>query len=197
MSCPPPWHFTTWPDLFDHWQTLIAGVLALAAALFAVYAARRKDRQEIKATRRSLEVEIERLAKILHQTHQAFIVPAQSGRSLAVGDVVKQTARGAPAVVVYPATADRIGLLGRAAPYVVTFYANLRDIEFAGQMTGGPSVPPTALLGLANLIDGAHQSALLTLSQLERSRPWWRRIVGANFRGAASPKVETRPAPSP
>jgi hypothetical protein len=27
-----PWHYTTVPDALDHWQTVIAGVLALAAA---------------------------------------------------------------------------------------------------------------------------------------------------------------------
>jgi hypothetical protein len=31
-----PWHFTTCLDLFDHWQTVFAGVLALAAGLITV-----------------------------------------------------------------------------------------------------------------------------------------------------------------
>jgi hypothetical protein len=26
------WHFMTWPDAFDHWQTIIGGVFALVAA---------------------------------------------------------------------------------------------------------------------------------------------------------------------
>ena len=32
MSDPQPWHFTTLLDLVDHWQTLIAGGLAVLAA---------------------------------------------------------------------------------------------------------------------------------------------------------------------
>jgi hypothetical protein len=31
-----PWHFTTWLDLFDHWQTVIAGLAALLAAFIAL-----------------------------------------------------------------------------------------------------------------------------------------------------------------
>ena len=33
-----PWHFTTWLDLFDHWQTGIAGALALLAGFGTVAA---------------------------------------------------------------------------------------------------------------------------------------------------------------
>ena len=33
-----PWHFTTWLDLLDHWQTGIAGVLALLAGFGTVAA---------------------------------------------------------------------------------------------------------------------------------------------------------------
>jgi hypothetical protein len=39
-----PWHFTTWRDLFDHWQTLIAGGFALSAAIIAVLVTIRIER---------------------------------------------------------------------------------------------------------------------------------------------------------
>ena len=159
-------HWKAAQFLYD-WQNLIAGVFALAAAFFALRAARRKERREAEAMRKSLAVEIRRLVDILRQTHQAFIVAVQNDLSLTVCDVEKQTARGVP--VVYPATADQVGLLGHVAPYVVTFYANLRDIEFAGRMSGGAAaaprhVSPTALRDLADLIDKACQSALPLLS---------------------------------
>ncbi len=32
-----PWHYTTRLDLFDHWQTLAAGVLALIAAIITEF----------------------------------------------------------------------------------------------------------------------------------------------------------------
>jgi hypothetical protein len=70
---------------------------------------------------------------------------------------------------------------------VVTFYANLKDIEFAGRMAGGgavenddadgasPRVPSTSLSELADLIDGAYESAQPLLSQLAHTPRWWRR----------------------
>ena len=46
-----PWHFTTWLDAFDHWQTVIAGVLALAAGLGTVAATMIIARRQIDASR--------------------------------------------------------------------------------------------------------------------------------------------------
>ncbi len=44
-----PWHFTTWLDLFDHWQTVIAGVLALVAGFGTVVATMIIARKQIAA----------------------------------------------------------------------------------------------------------------------------------------------------
>jgi hypothetical protein len=66
-----PWHFTTLLDLFDHWQTLIAGAFALIAAWLALRAARRKERREVEAMRKSLAVEIRRLVELLHRRIRA------------------------------------------------------------------------------------------------------------------------------
>jgi hypothetical protein len=53
--CPPPWHYTTFWDWLDHWQSLAAGLVALGAAIVAVggaeWFARRKERREIEAIR--------------------------------------------------------------------------------------------------------------------------------------------------
>lgn len=66
-SPPWQWQFTTWLALLDRWQTLAAGVLALGAAvlaaIIAVWAARQKERREVKAVRLSLALEIRRLVK--------------------------------------------------------------------------------------------------------------------------------------
>ena len=57
-----PWHFTTWLDLFDHWQALIAGALGFAAAIivvrFTLRIERRKAQLELDALRKSLAVEL-------------------------------------------------------------------------------------------------------------------------------------------
>ena len=56
-----PWHYTTFWDWLDHWQTLIAGGVALLAALIAVQITlrveRRKADREVDALRKSLAVE--------------------------------------------------------------------------------------------------------------------------------------------
>ena len=46
-----PWHFTTWLDLFDHWQTVIAGVLAFAAGFGTVVATMIIASRQIAASR--------------------------------------------------------------------------------------------------------------------------------------------------
>ena len=46
-----PWHFTTCLDALDHWQTVIAGVLALAAGFFTVVATMIIARRQIAASR--------------------------------------------------------------------------------------------------------------------------------------------------
>ena len=46
-----PWHFTTGLDALDHWQTVIAGVLALAAGVLTVVVTRRVANRQIAASR--------------------------------------------------------------------------------------------------------------------------------------------------
>ena len=60
------WHFTTGLDLFDHWQTVIAGVLALAAAFGTVVATMIIARKQIAVAQKqidtTLRLEQERVA---------------------------------------------------------------------------------------------------------------------------------------
>jgi hypothetical protein len=46
-----PWHFTTWLDLFDHWQTGIAGFLAFAAGFGTILVTMIIARRQIAASR--------------------------------------------------------------------------------------------------------------------------------------------------
>jgi hypothetical protein len=50
MSDPQPWHFTTLLDLVDHWQTLIAGVLAVLAAWRTIRATTKSADREVAAS---------------------------------------------------------------------------------------------------------------------------------------------------
>ena len=172
-----------WVDLLDHWQTFagdavtvgaafIALVCALGAAFIAVRAARQQERREVEALRLPMAAEIRRLVDVMLQTHEIFDRVSRTDQSLLADDVVKEISRGTP--VVYPATAGRVGLLGRVAPYVVTFYANLDELEHAGRMTArdpAEPVPPDALRELMKLVENAcRQNVLPLLSKLPRDK---------------------------
>jgi hypothetical protein len=176
-SPPWQWQFTTWLALLDHWQTLVAGVLALGAASIAVRAARQKERREVEAIRLSLAVEIRRLVNVLLEAHkgfgEAFSLASSTNRRPRGDDVVKIISQCAP--VVFPAMADRVGLLGsRVAPYVLTFYSNLKGIEHVGRMVASnpaEPVPPDSLRALMKRIeDACRQNVLPLLSKLPRDK---------------------------
>ena len=53
-----PWHYTTFPEALDHWQTLIAGFLAfvagvgtVVAAIWAIWVTRSSAKEQIAASR--------------------------------------------------------------------------------------------------------------------------------------------------
>jgi hypothetical protein len=198
MPTPSPWdfattwlHFTTWLaatwDRFatwlDHWQTLAAGILGIIAGSFALFAAwwtasraeeisRQEACRDTEALRRSLAVEIRRSVRLLCQAHEAFThakAAFRRGFNLPdARDVAKLTSRVHP--IVYPATADRIGRLGHPlAEWVVTFYANVKDIQFAGEITAPATtrnVAPQDLDGIVSLLEGTCRNALPLLEQL-------------------------------
>jgi hypothetical protein len=175
------WHpFVTW---LDHWQTLAAGLIGIIAGSFALMAAwwtasraeknsRQEACRETEALRRSLAVEIRRSVRLLCQTHEAFTDAKaafrRGGNLPDARDVTKLTSRVHP--IVYPAAADRIGRLGHPlAEWVVTFYANVKDIQFACEITATVTtrnVSPQELDGLISLLEGTCRSALPLLKQL-------------------------------
>jgi hypothetical protein len=172
-----------WFDLLDHWQTFagdaftvgaafIALACALGAAFIAVRAARQQERREVEALRLPTAAEIRRLVDVMLQTHEIFDRVSRTDLSLLTDDVVKKISRGTP--IVYPATAGRVELLGRVAPYVVTFYANLDELEHAGRIAArdpGEPVPPDALRELMKIIeDACRQNVLPLLSKLPRDK---------------------------
>jgi hypothetical protein len=56
MSDPQPWHFTTLLDLVDHWQTLIAGGLAVLAAWRTIRATTQSADREVDASQKQAAV---------------------------------------------------------------------------------------------------------------------------------------------
>jgi hypothetical protein len=142
-----PWHFTTWLDLLDHWQSLAAGLVALLAAVIALggseYFARRKEQRENDAILASLAAEIRQLLLTLFVTHGALervvrgLIRANAQTS--ARDLTKFTELRQP--VAYPAAADKLGRFGRQMAGLVTaFYANIERLKYSVKLAAdGPS----------------------------------------------------------
>jgi hypothetical protein len=81
----PPWHLTTWLDLLDHWQTLVAGLLAIVAAWRTIRATVKSADREVKASQEqtavALRLERLRAAREGFAFHAMF--DAAMGRVLA------------------------------------------------------------------------------------------------------------------
>jgi hypothetical protein len=61
-----PWHFTTLLDLVDHWQTLIAGVLAVVAAVGTIWATIKSANREIEASQAQTAVAQKQTETTIH-----------------------------------------------------------------------------------------------------------------------------------
>jgi hypothetical protein len=131
-----------------------------------VQAARQQEGREAEALRLSLTVEVRRLVNILLETHRGFGLALRTSRFPRADDVNEMISGGEP--LVFPAVVGRVGLLGRGAPDVLRFYANLKDLGLAGRMTArdpAEPVPPDDLRHLMRLIEQACQSALPLLDK--------------------------------
>jgi hypothetical protein len=123
-----PWQFTTWLDLFEHWQTVIAGFAALLAAIITVGVTLRVERgkadREADALRKSFAVELR------EQIPKALAVHSSLRRwgSKSDGPITARTVESLsrmPSPIIYSANAGRIGLLEGDAMGVVRVYTAL------------------------------------------------------------------------
>lgn len=120
-----PWHYTTFLDLLDRWQALIAGVLGFAAAIGVVWVTlrieRRKLQRELDDLRKSLALELRQVVPRALGAGEALRNVARSGQKI-TARMVENYAR-VPTPMVYPATAGKIGSLGDDAMNVVIIYS--------------------------------------------------------------------------
>jgi hypothetical protein len=128
-----PWHYTTTLDLIDHWQTLIAGTLgfgaAIAAVVFTLNTERRKMERELEAIRSSLAIEFRQSTARALSAARLLRKHAISGKPITARMV--ESSFYFPPPVIYQASADKIGLLGKDAMDVVIVY-NLIDLARNG-----------------------------------------------------------------
>jgi hypothetical protein len=118
--------------LYD-WQSLLAGALGFAAAIIVVVitllSERRKTGRELVAIRRSLGVELRQFVTMAHGAHLGFKKLAEGKAPITARMIENMVHIGQP--VIYPASADKIGLLGSQAMEVVIFF-NLIEIARSG-----------------------------------------------------------------
>jgi hypothetical protein len=123
---PEPWHYTTVVDFLDHWQSLVAGVIALLAASLAVGVTlkieQRKVDREINYLRKSLAIELRQLVPRALGAHNSLKKLVEKTDGPITARMVERVAR-VPAPIVYPAIVDRIGLLENEAMDVVITYS--------------------------------------------------------------------------
>ena len=196
----PPWHFTTGLDAFDHWQTVIAGGLALAAGILTVVvtmiiarkqitasredadrvvaAAReqtettvRLERErvssEVDALRKSLAVEIRQYIDTLITT-RGILRRSSGSEKLVLARDLRSVAVLYPPTV-YPASADRIGLLGPLSVSVTSFYTTIERLNFTARLISDDpeEVASRANIGaVASLLEQACRASLPLLSEL-------------------------------
>jgi hypothetical protein len=127
-----PWHYTTFLDLIDHWQALIAGALGFAAAIVVVILTlrieRRKLQHEMDALQKSLAVELRQ--QVAHALRAGIALRGLARGQNPITARMVQSLGTVPAPMVYPATADKIGLLGQDAMDVVIVYSLIESGRF-------------------------------------------------------------------
>jgi hypothetical protein len=116
------WHRAI--DFLDHWQALSAGVLGFAAAIIVVWITlrieRRKADRELDALRKSLGVELRIMIGNAFSTYNSLMNRVKKNEEITYRALTYLFRVATPTI--YPANADKIGLLGPDAMYVVIIY---------------------------------------------------------------------------
>jgi hypothetical protein len=94
MSDPQPWHFTTLLDALDHWQTLLAGVLAVLAAWRTIRATTKSADREVKASQdqtavaqKQIETTIQLAQKRDEDEYDAFRLMLEAAMTRVIDEV--------------------------------------------------------------------------------------------------------------
>ena len=127
-----PWHYTTVPDLFDHWQTGLVGAGAVVAATVTIWTMRSQTATSVRLERERVLSELDALRMALGVELRLHISRAfgvygglqelsKSGEQI-TERMVESKSRMAGAPIIYQANAGKIGLLGAEAMDVVIVY---------------------------------------------------------------------------
>lgn len=166
-----PWTYTTFLDFLDHWQALIAGALGFAAAIVAVVIAlgieRRKADRELDALRKSLGVELRIIVANALGTYQSLMKRAKANEAITYRTLMYLFRVAKPKI--FPAVADKIGLLGPDAMYVVIIYNLIEGArEGAASLEGIPldKIQPASISAIAQGLLKACEQSCSVLTKL-------------------------------
>jgi hypothetical protein len=151
-----PWHYTTPLDLLDHWQTLIAGLVALTAAIITVGVTlrveQRKVDREIDALRKSLAIE---LRQLIPRALSAY-VSLKKLSSKTDGPITARMVESLSGVrepIIYKSNCGKIGLIEVDAMDIVIIYGLLETARDGVRLLGSSRTPddinPNIVLQLA------------------------------------------------
>ena len=174
----PPWHFTTWLDLLDHWQTFIAGLAALIAAIITVGVTLRVERgkadREVDALRRSLALDLrQQIPRALAVFKSLALLGSRSDGPISARMVESQSRM--PASSIYLANAGKIGLLEGDGMDVLIVYTLLEGAQdgVARLMTSRTpdNITPAVVTGTADVFLEACKYARGVLPRLRTGNP--------------------------
>ena len=174
-----PWRYTTFVDALDHWQTTIAGLLALFAAIITVLVTLRVERgkadRELDALRKSLAVELRlQITRALDVYDGLRGLSSKPDGPITAGMVGSKSRMPAP--IIYSANAGKIGFLEKDAMDVVMVYTVLEGargrVDRLATTYGTPdSIDPTDVMSIAGVFLEACKPALRVLPKLRTGDP--------------------------
>jgi hypothetical protein len=91
----PPWHFTTNLDFFDHWQTLIAGALAVLAGAGTIWATIKSANREIAASQAQTDVAQQQIKATIYFARRRELEEGIAFLALLVGAMARVLAETA------------------------------------------------------------------------------------------------------
>ena len=168
------WHRAV--DFLDHWQALIAGLLGFAAAIVVVWITlrieRRKADRELDALRKSLGVELRIVIANALGTYSSLMRRVKKNEAITYRALAYLFRVATPTI--YPANADKIGLLGSDAMSVVIIY-NLIEGARSGarSLEGMPidSIQPANIAVIAQGLLRACEQSRTILPKLRTGDP--------------------------
>lgn len=140
-----PWHYTTIVDFVDHWQTLLAGLIALIAAIITVFVTLKVERRtadrELEALRKSLAIELRQIILRALGVYDSLTKLGRNTNEPITARMVESYSRMS-APVIYLGNAHKIGLLEKDAMDVVIVYGQLDNArDGVARLTTSPRTP--------------------------------------------------------